>query len=270
MCSIGRRYPPIIDKELFDIVQDVLQGKARPPMKLGYKGIDYIFRGLIRCGTCGCTITPETHKTTNGNKHTYLRCFHLKGGCKQGLVKEEVILNQLEHEIFSNIKVPEEALKEIKTGIKAYVAKESDNVKIAKKNLAIQLTTLKTREEVLDNKFLDGDFSKEKYESMSAKIKKEQAEVQEAFDKQEVPDSETAKTMIDIVEIAASAGNLMRGSCPIRKRVLLGLILTNQDSPKLNGVSLCYSLKKPFDKLLLSKGCKTWLGWLGSNQRHTD
>jgi DNA invertase Pin-like site-specific DNA recombinase len=154
-------YEPIIDRALFDIVQDVLKGKSRPPFKLGYKEIPYIFRGLIKCGTYGCTITPETHTKESRLKFTYLRCSHLKGPCNQQLVNENVILNQLNTEIFDNIHVPESMLAELKANVREYLLKERTSNKITKKNINTRLTELKTREESLFDFYLDGKCSKE-------------------------------------------------------------------------------------------------------------
>lgn len=259
-------YEPLIDRQLFNICQDILKGKARVPFKLGYKKIPFIFRGLMKCGTCGCTISPEAHER-NGKRYVILRCTRRKDNCKQELVNENVILDQLHEEIFKNIKVPEKALNEIKAGIKDYVSKETGHIKNIQKNIATQLTTLKGREEALFNKFLDNEISKERHDSKLESLKKERADLEESYKKYELPDSETIKTMTNIVEIAAGAGNLMACSDNLKKNELLRLIFT---STTLSGLSACYSLKKPFDSLLKSKGCNTWLGWLDSNQRHTD
>ena len=56
-------YKPIISKALFDKVQEVFQSKSRDVFshQQEYKAIQFAFRGLIKCDTCGCAITPE-HK----------------------------------------------------------------------------------------------------------------------------------------------------------------------------------------------------------------
>jgi site-specific DNA recombinase len=52
---------------------------------------DYLYRGMFRCGECGCFITTETQKGRN-----YLRCTkRVKKDCSQPYVREEVIAKQV-------------------------------------------------------------------------------------------------------------------------------------------------------------------------------
>jgi site-specific DNA recombinase len=75
-------HQPIITKELFDKVQEVLKFRSKPTL---YKNHYFAFRGLIRCGECGCVITPERQKG-----HAYYHCTKRKGECSQkGFVREE-------------------------------------------------------------------------------------------------------------------------------------------------------------------------------------
>ena len=57
----GKNYEPLISRELFDKVQKVLalnnqkkNDQARNPTQAYYK-----FRKMIKCGWCGCSLTPE-------------------------------------------------------------------------------------------------------------------------------------------------------------------------------------------------------------------
>jgi hypothetical protein len=61
----GKREPSI-SKRLFDEVQEVMRRKSKPKTP-GLK--PYLYRGLFRCGECGCFITRETQKG-----HNCLRC----------------------------------------------------------------------------------------------------------------------------------------------------------------------------------------------------
>ena len=75
-------HEPIITKELFDKVQDVLKFRSKPTL---YKNHYFAFRGLLRCGECGCVVTAERQKG-----HAYYHCTKRKGECLQkGFVREE-------------------------------------------------------------------------------------------------------------------------------------------------------------------------------------
>jgi DNA invertase Pin-like site-specific DNA recombinase len=81
------KHEPIISKELFDQVQDVMSGKSKPKSD---KLKPYIYRGLFRCGECGRLVTTETQKG-----HNYLRCSKWEVTCSQRYVREESIAEQV-------------------------------------------------------------------------------------------------------------------------------------------------------------------------------
>ena len=77
------RHEPIITKQLFDKVQEVL--RKRGHQRDNPKNQPQPLCGLLKCAECGCSITAET-KTKhqkNGNVHNYLyyRCTKKKGHC---------------------------------------------------------------------------------------------------------------------------------------------------------------------------------------------
>ena len=84
-------HDPIISKRLFDEVQAVMARKSKaktPELK------PYLYRGLFRCGECGCAVTTETQKG-----HNYLRCTKRVSPCTQKYVREESIADQVDRSI---------------------------------------------------------------------------------------------------------------------------------------------------------------------------
>jgi hypothetical protein len=80
-------HEPLITKSRFDKVQRVMHERSKPNsphLK------PFIYRGMLHCGECGCTITMETQKGRN-----YLRCSKRKGPCAQRYLREEVLTEQL-------------------------------------------------------------------------------------------------------------------------------------------------------------------------------
>jgi hypothetical protein len=67
------------------------------------------------------------------------------------------------------------------------------------------------------------------------------AELHDTAERYEEIGDDAAETLEGILDIAANASIVMKGSCPKSKRALLGLLLTN---PTLNGQKLCFSLQK--------------------------
>ena len=66
------KHEPIIAKKIFDKVQEILKQRGRPHHKTKNEPQD--FCGLLKCGTCGMSITGEyrVKKQKNGNVHDYI------------------------------------------------------------------------------------------------------------------------------------------------------------------------------------------------------
>lgn len=75
------KYPSLISESLFDQVQDVMAGHNKTPFK--YAGNPILFRGLITCEHCGCTVTGDIKK----KKYIYYSCNNSKKICKKKLGK---------------------------------------------------------------------------------------------------------------------------------------------------------------------------------------
>lgn len=84
-------YPPIITKELFDRCTAVLKGWNRKSFKWGEK--DYIFRGIVTCGSTGRVVSAETkqRKRADGLDYevTYLGAWNPENQNKKVYVKKE-------------------------------------------------------------------------------------------------------------------------------------------------------------------------------------
>jgi DNA invertase Pin-like site-specific DNA recombinase len=83
----GRRYrgnhEPIVSKEIFDRVQQVLAEKGR--RRTRQQKHKWIFQGLVSCGHCGCALTGEIKKS----RYVYYHCTGHKGKCPEHYVREE-------------------------------------------------------------------------------------------------------------------------------------------------------------------------------------
>ncbi len=79
---------PLITKAIFDRVQEAMQRRSKSE---SVRLKTYVYRGLLRCGECGCGITMETQKG-----HNYLRCTkRVKRDCSQPYVREECMTGQI-------------------------------------------------------------------------------------------------------------------------------------------------------------------------------
>ncbi|MDI6734510.1 MAG: recombinase family protein [Patescibacteria group bacterium] len=82
------QHEPLISKKLFDSCQEVMskRGKFHHVRKN-----DFAFLGLLKCASCGCSITAEKQKG-----HNYYRCTKKKGLCQEKhYLREEALTEQI-------------------------------------------------------------------------------------------------------------------------------------------------------------------------------
>ncbi len=81
-------HEPLISKKLFDKCQEVMakRGKVQEVRKH-----NFAFLGLLKCASCGCSITAEKQK-----EHNYYRCTKKKGPCQEKhYLREEALTEQI-------------------------------------------------------------------------------------------------------------------------------------------------------------------------------
>ncbi len=84
------RHEPLISKKLFDKCQEVMskRGKVQEVRKN-----NFAFLGLLKCASCGCSITCERQKG-----HNYYRCTKKKGPCQEKhYLREEQLTEQIKN-----------------------------------------------------------------------------------------------------------------------------------------------------------------------------
>lgn len=92
------KHTPIIDKELFDKVQNALNENYIPKTE----SKEFAFTKLIKCGYCGSGITADEKfkklKDGTANRHVYYGCTKVRDKeCKCGYIAEEDLIKQFEN-----------------------------------------------------------------------------------------------------------------------------------------------------------------------------
>ena len=253
--KIQHVYEPIISKELFDKVQAILKSKNRENFckEQKYAGIPFSLRGLIKC-ECGCMMTPERHKK-KGNIYTYLRCPHRNKDCKQYLVPEETILNQLNQEIFQKIRISPTMHELLKTSIIQSLEDEKKINANVRKKIADEIFMVKNRLDSIWEAYLDKVIDKPKYEAEKEKYLAQKRELEERANKYTDITKELKENVEKAINFVADVSNLMEVASPDDKNMLLKRLL---DNCVLHGDTLTYDIKAPFDKLISCHNYKQW------------
>lgn len=100
-------HPPLINKALFDRVQDVLAGRRvsaeRPQTK------SFAFSGIIRCGGCGRRLSAYTKVKPSGRTYTYYICSNRsKKRCSQPQIVEHEFTAAIEDALMHITLTPED------------------------------------------------------------------------------------------------------------------------------------------------------------------
>lgn len=249
-------YEPIISKALFDKVQEVFRSKSRKVFshEQQYKAIPFAFRGIIKCATCGCTITPE-RKIRPNKTYVTLKCSHLRGNCQQGNVSERVVMEQLDRELFSKLSVPTKILNMLK----ASVQKELDDTSTLNKNIKSRLETeLKNLENKEDNfTVLYGDrkIREDLYNRQINAIAEEKERIKEDLKKYKDVGNDVKSTMEDVLDIIGNIPYIMKKASPTKQNELLRLLITDC---KLKDSTLIYTVRPPFDKFIQTDSPTSW------------
>ena len=90
---------------------------------------------------------------------------------------------------------------------------------------------------------------------MVTELDKDIEKSKELADKYDNYDNEIDEKLEKISDIALNAKEIFKSSINEEKHKILKLILSNS---QVNGKNLYFSINKPFDKLLTSKGCNVW------------
>jgi len=244
------KYQPLISKTSFDKCQEIRAGYHKKPFK--YASKPFIFRGMIRCADCGCTITPEMAKG-----HIYYHCTNYKRiHDKVPFIREEELLKPV-YEALKNIQLPDNKIKEI-TG---YLRKSNE----AKNEFHRKsLVTLRKEYDLIENRISkmfdlrldDQSITKDMFNKKLKEYKEKQAELNEEMQRYTDADENYYITANTLLKLAQKALEIFESSEVSEKRQLLNFLLQN---PILKGRKLMFTLKTPFDTVLEANKCSTVL-----------
>lgn len=244
------RYQTILDREMWDKVQEMKSGRNRCHVKL--KGLkDTQYRGLIHCADCGRSVTNEKHKG-----HTYYHCTEYDGKHGAKFIREEDITKQLA-EVVTKFKFPEDKLEEILTILKTNHEAKSNFYDAQYKKLTADHMMYENRLKQIYLDKIDGRITESQYNEMFNEFRGEQQIVDNLLGKLKQADDTYYLTINYLGDLAKRADELFASSIPEEKHRLLALTLSNL---KLNGRKIEYIVRKPFDQVVACNVSQSWGG----------
>ncbi|MCB9805591.1 recombinase zinc beta ribbon domain-containing protein [Candidatus Nomurabacteria bacterium] len=231
------RHEPLITKELFDKVQNLLTRKKVPH----YKSHSFMFRKLLTCGECEGTITGEIQKGI-----IYYHCNHYRKCSQKAYAPEKVVEEQIMGVFKFFESITEKEAEQIKSKIRQNHAQEIEYKEKALDGLNNRYKALQKRLDVLYNDRLDERISLNMWEIKNKEIVGEQEEIQNQIKKMKTEEAKYFEIWLNILDLARRAREIYEKRSPEEKRLLLNYIFSNLT---LKDKKVIYSLTKPVEVL---------------------
>ena len=242
------KYPPIITKELFDQVQKIKAGFNKKRFK--YAGKPYIYRGLLRCGHCGLSITPEKHKG-----HIYYHCTQYNGKHGAEWLREETITEEI-GSVFKRLQIPDWVLEQVVENLNNV---HKDKMDFHNKQFDKLTDEHKSITKMMDNLYLDklkGRITDDEYDKFYQSFREQLAEIDTRLGMLQEAEDNYYITAKYLLELANRAYELFKSSEVEERRQLIKLVLQNL---RVEGKSVRYDGLKPFDTILNYADNQLWL-----------
>jgi hypothetical protein len=156
------RHEPIISKQLWDKVQEVIKRRGHNLKPVQEPAI---LCGLLKCACCGCgiTATTKTKMQKNGNVHTwiYYHCTrkNRSANCPYRAVRENLLYPQISA-LISRFSLSTEAISWLRDKIVSVSEAENCENRSVSENLTAQITAMTAKQQILLDSYLDQDIDR--------------------------------------------------------------------------------------------------------------
>ena len=259
-------HPALIDKQLFDRVQDMLRRTKNGELIPVYAKHDLTYRGSLVCDECGCKITGEEKtKTNKGNgkvhRWVYYHCTHFRPCEQKGCTKEEDIDGDVVN-LFNSLDLGPNTTEWLKNKLKESHHDEIEFREKALSDLNLRLHQIQKRlDDAYDDK-LDGVIDSNTYGRKKQQFVKEQADLEGLIKQHRKADQIYTDFGCLVIDVAHRAGSIYKVREPDQKRYLMNFVFSNLS---LRDKKIQHSFKLIFEALAKYKKDGDWLPGMDSN-----
>jgi len=151
-------HEPLISKKLFDKCQEVMtkRGRVRPDRKH-----NFAFLSLMKCASCGCSITAQYAKG-NGGIYTYYRCTKKRGACQEKYLGENRLLAQIKN-FLQKVSLSSQDTEKVLAALDAEEIQAKEQARGEVINLKNQLSQVEAKLQKLLDVYLDDALTQKEY-----------------------------------------------------------------------------------------------------------
>ena len=252
-------YDLLISEELFHKANFRLNANSHKRSKTSSQAT---YQGLIKCGTCGRTLSPDPKK----GKYFYYRCVN-KDNSHKIKAPEQAHLDKMVVDVLKDIKVTDEALERIKSILKRSLAENSYDVAEMKKQLNMQIEKQDKRMEKAVSLAIDEGITTKELQNIRHETTTNKNDLLTKLSALTRVENDKFDESLSLLELVNKGSELYQLANRDEKREMLKLVFSNFI---WDGNSLDLNLLSPFDLLFECKQSKVWLRRRDSNSRPID
>ena len=184
----------IIDVDTFNAVQDILDGSRRKQARAG-KCVhpDLFLRKFLVCPVCGASLTGSRSTSCTGNRYAYYHC---------SVDSKHFRVNALEaNDLFRRYVgglTPNETVMDLYDAVLKDIHKSmGQDMNAQRTELKADRAQLDQRLAQLEDKFLDGEISKEDFERIKIRYQQQRNAISEKVDLLKIPDATNIEHKLD-------------------------------------------------------------------------
>ncbi len=248
-CDIMVRgeHEPIVDTALWDKVQANIHQRSRPKASKH----EFAYRGLIRCGHCGCLMTGSLNKG-----HRYYKCSNARGKCNGNKYVREDRLTGIFAGHLQNISLPDTDRQLIVSAIKDCRRAEVDERAKERERASRTAARLQTMVDTTYDDYLAGNVDRETWQRAHQRHSTKLTQARVRIQQLDTGDSSLYDHAERLINTAVSASGKFETGNPAKKRSILKAVVSNCT---LTSGNLHHTYKKPFD--IIAEGSNTSDWW---------
>lgn len=228
-------HEPLISREIFKKCKEVRMSWEKKPFQ--YRGKEFLFRGLLKCGVTGRIITANTktkiYKNGTSDEWTYLRAWDPKDKTKVIWVREDKVIEQLET-IMKALEINDtEILNKTMDYLTVINRGKSSEINAEVKAFKDEHTKNQTKLDNMIDLVAEGVLSRDDFLRRQGQLKDRQYELSELIASYDKVDDKLSKKLVTLISITQNAYKTFKGSTIDEKRELLKLLFENLNLRRL-------------------------------------
>lgn len=259
------KYERIISEDLFNKCQDIREGRAKRLQKSESR--NFIFKGLITCQNCGCSITPELKTKKSGREYIYYSCTNSKRICRRKYVPEKKLLKPVYKVLESFKGINEDTQNLLVEELRKNLESEVAFHKMQINRIRNEYERIKQKDDRLLEAYLDQSITKEIYDKKHQEYQDQLQLLNIELEEYTKADFNYQTTVSTVLSLARRAKEIFESSEVHEKTQLLNFLFQN---PTLKDERLEFKLRSPFNLVLELSSCPNWLPGTDSNCRPSD